>query len=161
MRPIRNSLWFDGNAHEAATFYCSVFPDAAITDVQRYTEAGPGEPGTVVTVAWRIGSIGFVGINGGPMYTFTPAISFVAECEDQAEVDRLWSALIAGGGSPGQCGWLKDRFGLSWQIVPRQLGEMMSDPDRERAGWAMAALLRMSKIEVDDLRRAFEGEPVG
>jgi len=100
------------------------------------------------------------GINGGPQFPFTEAISFVIDCEDQAEVDRLWNALTEGGGSPGQCGWLKDRYGVSWQIIPRQLGEMMSDPDRERAGRAMEAMLRMTKIDIAALRRAFEGKPI-
>ena len=148
MRPIRASLWFDGDAEAAAAFYCATFPDAVITDVQRYTEAGPGEPGTVVTVAWRIGSIGFVGINGGPMYTFTPAISFVAECEDQAEVDQLWDALLADGGRPSMCGWLEDRFGVSWQVIPHELYRLIQHPD------AAAAMLRMVKIDLAELRSA-------
>jgi predicted 3-demethylubiquinone-9 3-methyltransferase (glyoxalase superfamily) len=148
MRPIRASLWFDGTAEEAATFYCGVFPDAAITDVKRYTEAGPGEPGSVVTVAWRVGDREFVGINGGPMYTFTPAISFVAECEDQAEVDRLWDALLADGGKPSMCGWLEDRFGVSWQVIPSELFSLIEHPD------AAAAMLRMVKIDLAELRRA-------
>jgi predicted 3-demethylubiquinone-9 3-methyltransferase (glyoxalase superfamily) len=150
MRPIRASLWFDGNAEEAADLYCSVFPDAAITGVQRYTDAGPGEPGTVVTVAWRIGAVEFVGINGGPMYTFTPAISFVAECEDQAEIDRLWDALLADGGKPSMCGWLEDRFGVSWQVIPSELSTLIGHPA------AAAAMLRMVKIDLAELRRAAE-----
>jgi len=148
MRPIRASLWFDGDAEAAAEFYAGVFPDAAVTDVQRYTEAGPGEPGSGVTVAWRIGDREFVGINGGPMYHFTPAISFVAECEDQAEVDRLWDALLAGGGTPSMCGWLEDRFGVSWQVVPTELFALIQHPD------AAAAMLRMVKIDLAELRRA-------
>ena len=148
MRPIRASLWFDGDAEAAADFYASVFPDAAVTDVQRFTDAGPGEPGSVVTVAWRIGDREFVGINGGPMYHFTPAISFVAECEDQAEVDRLWDALLAGGGTPSMCGWLEDRFGVSWQVIPTELSALIRHPD------AAAAMLRMVKIDLAELRRA-------
>lgn len=148
MRPIRASLWFDGTAGEAADFYCSVFPDAEVTSVQRYTEAGPGEPGSVVTVTWRIGDREFVGINGGPMYQFTPAISFIAECEDQAEVDRLWDALLADGGTPSMCGWLEDRFGVSWQVIPTELFTLIQHPD------AAAAMLRMVKIDLAELRRA-------
>lgn len=148
MRPIRASLWFDGTAEAAADFYCAVFPDAAVTDVQRYTDAGPGEPGSVVTVAWRIGDREFVGINGGPQYTFSPAISFVAECDDQAEVDRLWDALLADGGKPSMCGWLEDRFGVSWQVVPTELFTLIQHPD------AAAAMLRMVKIDLAELRRA-------
>lgn len=151
MRPIRISLWFDGTAEEAAGFYCSVFQDAEITHVQRYTEAGPGEPGTVVTVGWRIGDREFVGINGGPMYTFTPAISFVAECEDQAEVDRLWDALLVDGGRPSMCGWLEDRFGVSWQVIPSELFTLIAHPA------AAAAMLRMVKIDLAELRRAAAG----
>jgi predicted 3-demethylubiquinone-9 3-methyltransferase (glyoxalase superfamily) len=148
MRPIRASLWFDGNAQEAAQFYCSVFPDAEITDVQRFTDAGPGDPGSVVTVAWRIGEREFVGINGGPQYRFTPAISFVVDCDDQAEVDRMWDALLAGGGTPSMCGWLEDRFGVSWQVIPAELPALIAHPD------AAAAMLRMVKIDLAELRRA-------
>ena len=148
MRPIKNSLWFDSNAEEAAAFYASVFPDAEVTGVQRYTEAGPGEPGTAVAATWRIGSLEFVGINGGPQFTFSPAISFVAECEDQAEVDRLWDALLADGGKPSMCGWLEDRFGVSWQVVPHELYALIQHPD------AAAAMLKMTKIDLAELRRA-------
>ena len=148
MRPIKNSLWFDGNAEEAARFYCAVFPDADITGVQRYTEAGPGEPGSVVTVTWRIGPVEFVGINGGPQHTFSPAISFVAECEDQTELDRLWDALLADGGTPSMCGWLEDRFGISWQVIPHELPALIEHPD------AAAAMLRMVRIDLAELRRA-------
>jgi predicted 3-demethylubiquinone-9 3-methyltransferase (glyoxalase superfamily) len=155
MRPIRASLWYDGNAEDAARFYCGVFPDAAITDVQRYTEAGPGEPGSVVSVAWRIGDREFVGINGGPEYTFSPAISFVAECDGQAEVDRLWEALLADGGRPSMCGWLEDRFGVSWQVVPTELFELIRDP--RGAG----AMLRQVKIDLAEIRAAVAGASVG
>jgi len=102
----------------------------------------------------------FTGLNGGPQFQFTEAVSFMIDCEDQAETARLWAALTADGGSPGQCGWLKDRFGMSWQVIPRELGELLGDPDRERAGRAMEAMLEMSKIDVAELRRAFDGEPV-
>ncbi|MFN8622780.1 MAG: VOC family protein [Chloroflexota bacterium] len=150
MRPIRASLWFDGTAEEAARFYCAIFPDAEITETQRYTDAGPGEPGSVVTVAWRIGDREFVGINGGPMYRFTPAISFVAECDDQAETDRLYDALLADGGKPSMCGWLEDRFGVSWQVIPTELFTLIQDPR------GAAAMLRMVKIDLAELRRAVE-----
>jgi len=110
-------------------------------------------------VDFTLAGLPFRGINGGPQFTFTEAVSFAIDCADQAEVDRLWGALTAAGGSPGQCGWLKDRFGVSWQIIPRQLGEMLGDPDAERARRAMEAMLRMTKIDVDAMRRAFEGPP--
>jgi predicted 3-demethylubiquinone-9 3-methyltransferase (glyoxalase superfamily) len=148
MRPISNSLWFDGDAEAAAAFYTTTFPDAEITEVQRFTEAGPGEPGSVVAVSWRIGPIEFLGINGGPQYRFTPAISFVVTCEDQAEVDRTWDALLAGGGAPSMCGWLEDRFGVSWQVVPAELSALIRNPA------AAAAMLQMQKIDLEELRRA-------
>lgn len=128
MRPIRNSLWFNANAEEAAQFYATVFPNAEVTGLERYTEAGPGTPGSVVTVTWRIGATEFVGINGGPVFSFTPAISFVVACDDQAELDRTWDALLAGGGKPSMCGWLEDRFGVSWQVIPAELPELIRDP---------------------------------
>ena len=122
----------------------------------------PSTPaGAVLTVDFTIAGQPMRGLNGGPEFQFNEAISLVIDCEDQTEVDRLWAALTAGGGSPGQCGWLKDRFGLSWQIVPRQLGEVLGDPDSARAGRAMEAMLRMTKIDIDALRRAADGVAVG
>jgi predicted 3-demethylubiquinone-9 3-methyltransferase (glyoxalase superfamily) len=161
MPKITPSLWFDGNAEEAANFYVSMLPDSHVENVWRSPADNPSTPaGAVLIVAFTVAGQRFTGINGGPQFPFTEAISFVIDCEDQAEVDLLWDKLTADGGEPGQCGWLKDRFGMSWQIVPRQMGELLGDPDRERAGRAMEAMLRMSKIDVDALRRAFEGEPV-
>jgi predicted 3-demethylubiquinone-9 3-methyltransferase (glyoxalase superfamily) len=157
---ITPNLWFDGNAEEAARFYVSLLPDSRIDNVWRSPADNPSTPaGAVLLVDFTVAGQKFTGINGGPQFPFSEAVSFLIDCEDQAEVDRLWLALTADGGSPGQCGWLKDRFGLSWQIVPRELGEMLGNPDRERAGRAMEAMLRMSKIDVAELRRVFEGVP--
>jgi len=155
---ITPCLWFDGNAEEAANFYVSLLPDSRVGTVSRSPADNPSTPaGAVLLVDFTLAGQNFTGLNGGPEFKFTEAISFVIDCEDQAEVDRLWEALIANGGSPSQCGWLKDRFGMSWQIVPRQLGEMLGDPDPEKSRRAMEAMLEMTKIDVDALRRAFEG----
>jgi predicted 3-demethylubiquinone-9 3-methyltransferase (glyoxalase superfamily) len=160
MSKITPCLWFNGNAEEAANLYVSLLPDSRVESVSRSPADNPStRAGAVLVVDFTLAGRPFRGLNGGPGFPFTEAVSFVVDCEDQAEVDRLWNALIGGGGSPGQCGWLKDRFGVSWQIVPRQLGEMLGDPDRVRAGRAMEAMLRMSKIDVAALRRAFEGDP--
>jgi predicted 3-demethylubiquinone-9 3-methyltransferase (glyoxalase superfamily) len=162
MAKITPSLWFDGNAEEAAEFYVTLLPDSRVNNVWRSPADNPSTPaGAVLLVDFTVAGQQFTAVNGGPQFPFTEAVSFAIDCEDQAEVDRLWTALIDGGGEPGQCGWLKDRFGLSWQVVPRQLGEMLGDPDRERAGRAMEAMLKMSKIDVEALRRAFDGQPVG
>ena len=158
MSRIPPSLWFDGNAGGAAEFYVSLFPNSRVDAVTRSPGDNPStRAGEVLMVSFTLDGLSFLGINGGPQFTFNESVSFAIDCEDQAEVDRLWDALIEGGGSPGQCGWLKDRFGMSWQIVPRQLGEILGDPDRARAGRAMEAMLKMSKIDVAALRRAFEG----
>ena len=162
MAKITPNLWFDGNAEEAAAFYVTLLPDSRIDKVWRSPADNPStKAGEVLLVDFTVAGQKFTGINGGPQFPFTEAVSFLIDCEDQAEVDRLWSALIAGGGEPSQCGWLKDRFGLSWQVIPRQLGEMLGDPDPERSRRAMEAMLEMTKIDVAALRRAFEGEPVG
>jgi predicted 3-demethylubiquinone-9 3-methyltransferase (glyoxalase superfamily) len=161
MPKITPNLWFDGNAEEAANFYVSLLPDSRIDNVWRSPADNPSTPaGAVLLVDFTLAGQHFTGINGGPQFRFTEAVSFLIDCEDQAEVDRLWAALTRDGGSPGQCGWLKDRFGLSWQVIPRELGAMMGDPDREGARRAMEAMLRMSKIDLDELRRAFHGQPV-
>jgi predicted 3-demethylubiquinone-9 3-methyltransferase (glyoxalase superfamily) len=161
MAKITPSLWFDGNAEEAAEFYVSLLPDSRVNNVYRSPADNPSTPaGAVLVVDFNVAGQPFTGINGGPQFPFTEAVSFVIDCEDQAEVDRLWDALCANGGEAGQCGWLKDRFGLSWQIVPREMGEMLGHPDRERAGRAMEAMLKMSRIDVAALRRAFDGAPV-
>jgi predicted 3-demethylubiquinone-9 3-methyltransferase (glyoxalase superfamily) len=151
-------LWFDHNAEEAATFYTSLLPDSRIDKVWRSPAETPSGPeGMVLLVDFTVAGQQLQGLNGGPDFRFNEAMSLVIECEDQAEVDRLWDALTADGGEPGPCGWLKDRFGLSWQIVPRELNEMLDDPDRDGARRAMEAMLKMGKLEVDELRRAFEG----
>ena len=161
MPKITPCLWFDGKAQEAADFYVSLLPDSHVDKVWRTPADTPSGPaGTVLTVEFTVAGQKFVGLNGGPDFRFNEAISFVIECEDQAEVDRLWDTLTANGGEPGPCGWLKDRFGMSWQIVPRQLNEMVEDPDRERARRAMEAMLKMGKIEIAELQRAFDGEAV-
>jgi predicted 3-demethylubiquinone-9 3-methyltransferase (glyoxalase superfamily) len=161
MSKITPCLWFDGNAEEAANFYVTLLPGSRVDTVSRSPADTPSTPaGAVLLVDFTLAGQHFMGLNGGPQFPFTEAISFVIDCADQAEVDRLWNALTTDGGSPGQCGWLKDRFGVSWQIVPRQLGEILGDPDRERAGRAMEAMLKMTKIDVAALRRAFEGDAV-
>jgi predicted 3-demethylubiquinone-9 3-methyltransferase (glyoxalase superfamily) len=159
MSKITPCLWFDGNAEEAAGLYVSLLPDSRVDSVARSLADNPSTPaGAVLVVDFTLAGQPFRAINGGPQFSFTEAVSFVIDCEDQAEVDRLWNALLEGGGSPGQCGWLKDRYGMSWQIVPRQLGEMLGDTDAEKARRAMEAMLRMSKIEVAAMRAAFDGE---
>jgi predicted 3-demethylubiquinone-9 3-methyltransferase (glyoxalase superfamily) len=160
MPKITPNLWFDGNAEEAANFYVSLLPDSRVETVSRSPADNPSTPaGAVLLVDFTLAGQRFTGINGGPQFQFSEAVSFAIDCEDQAEVDRLWDALTEGGGSAGQCGWLKDRYGLSWQVIPRQLGEMLGDPDQARAGRAMEAMLRMTKIDIAEMRRAFEGEP--
>jgi predicted 3-demethylubiquinone-9 3-methyltransferase (glyoxalase superfamily) len=157
MQKISPCLWFDHQAEEAANFYVSLFDDAAVTDVSRYPEGSPGPAGQVMLVTFRLAGQEFQALNGGPEFHFTEAISLFVHCKDQAEVDRLWSALTSGGGEESQCGWLKDRFGLSWQIVPDRLGELLSDPDPERAQRAMQAMLQMQKIDVQALEDAANG----
>ena len=148
-------LWFDGNAEEAAGFYVSLLPDSHVDKVWRSPAETPSGPaGMVLTVDFTLAGQRFQGLNGGPHFTFNEAVSFVIDCEDQAEVDRLWDELTANGGEPGPCGWLKDRFGLSWQIVPRRLEELLNDPDSERARRAMEAMLTMGKIDVAQLEHA-------
>jgi predicted 3-demethylubiquinone-9 3-methyltransferase (glyoxalase superfamily) len=158
MQKITPFLWFDTEGEDAARFYTSLFPNSRIVDVQRYGEAGPRAAGTVMTVAFELEGQRFVALNGGPDFTFSEAISFAVECEDQDEVDRYWDALTDGGGEPGPCGWLKDRFGVSWQIVPKRLTELLADEDREKAQRVMAAMLRMGKIDVAELERAAAAE---
>lgn len=148
-------LWFDGNAEEAANFYVTLLPDSHVDTVWRSPAETPSGPvGMVLTVDFTLAGQQLQGLNGGPHFKFNEAVSFVIRCDDQAEVDRLWDALTAGGGEPGPCGWLKDRFGLSWQIVPRRLDELLRDPDPERARRAMEAMLKMGKIEVSELEQA-------
>ena len=151
-------LWFDGNAEEAAQFYVTLLPDSQVDKVWRSpadTPAGPA--GTVLTVDFTLDGQKVQGLNGGPDFTFSEAVSFVVDCDDQDEVDRLWEVLSADGGEPGPCGWVKDRFGLPWQIVPRRLQELLDDADSDRARRAMEAMLTMGKILVAELERAADG----
>ncbi|GAA4792784.1 MULTISPECIES: VOC family protein [Streptomyces] len=154
MPAITPNLWFDTRGKEAAEFYVSVFPNSRITHVSHYGEAGPRAAGTVLTVDFELDGKPFTAINGGPEFTFDEAVSFLVDCADQAEVDYYWSRLSEGGGREGPCGWVKDRYGLSWQIVPAALGELLADPDPARAQRAMAAMLGMSKLDVAALRAA-------
>lgn len=156
MPKITPFLWFDGQADEAANFYVSVFPNSRITKVSRYGEAGPGPEGGVMVVAFELDGQPFLALNAGPQFQFTEAVSFSVDCNTQQEVDEYWEKLSAGG-EPGPCGWLKDRHGLSWQVNPRILGEMLSDPDTEKSKRVMEAMLKMKKIEIEDLKRAYEG----
>ena len=153
MQKITPCLWFDTEGEEAATFYTSVFPNSRILDISHYGSAGPRPEGTVMTVSFELDGQQFVALNGGPEFTFNEAISFQVSCETQEEVDTFWSALSEGG-EEGPCGWLKDRFGVSWQIVPTALPELLSDPDREKSQRVMRAMLKMGKIEIDALERA-------
>ncbi len=160
MPKITPFLWFDGNAEEAATFYTSIFPNSRIDKVvQAAADTPSNRKGEVITVEFTLDGSTFVGLNGGPDFKFSEAVSFEIDCQDQAEVDRYWDALVQGGGEHSVCGWLKDRFGLSWQVVPRQLNEMIESDDRAAAERAMKAMLEMTKIDVAKLREAYEGEP--
>lgn len=155
MHTLYPCLWFDGKAEEAAELYTSLLPDSHIDRVWRSPADTPSGPaGTVMTVDFTLACQHLQALNGGPEFRFNEAVSFVIECDGQAEVDRLWDALTAEGGEPGPCGWLKDRYGLSWQIVPVELNLMVQDPDPERARRAMQAMLQMGKIDVEQLRRA-------
>jgi predicted 3-demethylubiquinone-9 3-methyltransferase (glyoxalase superfamily) len=151
-------LWFDGQAEEAASYYVTLLPDSQVDRVWRSPADTPSGPaGMVLTVDFTLAGQHFQGLNGGADFSFNEAISFVIECEDQAEVDRLWEALTADGGEPGPCGWLKDRYGMSWQIVPKAMNEMLADSDDERARRAMEAMLQMGKIELAEVERAYRG----
>jgi predicted 3-demethylubiquinone-9 3-methyltransferase (glyoxalase superfamily) len=152
-------LWFNHNAEEAANFYVSLLPDSRIDGVQRSPSDNPSmREGEVLLVDFTLAGQKLQGLNGGPEFKFSEAVSLVIQCEDQAEVDRLWDTLTKDGGEPGPCGWLKDRFGLSWQIVPRELNEMLGAPDKDGARRAMQAMLEMKKLDVEECRRAFRGE---
>jgi predicted 3-demethylubiquinone-9 3-methyltransferase (glyoxalase superfamily) len=153
MQKITPWLWFDTEAEEAAKFYTSVFPNSKIGEISRYGSAGPRPEGMVMTVAFELDGQEFSALNGGPDFTFNEAISLHVSCKDQEEVDHYWNTLSEGG-EEGPCGWLKDRFGLSWQIVPDRLGELLSDPDREKSQRVMQAMLGMKKIEVEGLEQA-------
>ena len=159
MPEITPNLWFDTQAEEAAAFYVDVFPNSRITLVTHYTDAGPRSAGEVMTVEFELDGQRFVGINGGPEFTFDEAVSFMIECDTQEEIDRYWDTLIGGGGQEGPCGWLKDRFGLSWQVVPRGMDAMFApDADPARAARAMEAMFGMKKIDMAAMQRAADGE---
>ncbi len=158
MQKITPFLWFDNNAEEAMNFYTSIFPESKIGKVSRYGDAGPFPKDTVMTATFQIHGQEFMALNAGPRFKFTEAVSFFVSCDSQAEVDNYWARLIADGGQPSQCGWLKDKFGLSWQIMPTALGKLLGDKDPQRAGRAMQAMLKMTKIEISELERAADGE---
>jgi predicted 3-demethylubiquinone-9 3-methyltransferase (glyoxalase superfamily) len=157
MQKITPFLWFDGKAEEAANFYTSIFKDSKILHIARYGEAGPGPKGTVMVATFQLEGQQFMALNGGPHYTFSPAISFFVDCETQAEVDELWEKLTAGGGEV-QCGWLRDKFGVSWQIIPRTLMELMQDKDPVKSQRVFKAMMGMIKIDIEGLQRAYRGE---
>ena len=160
MSKISPCLWFDGEAEEAANFYVSLLPDSRIDRVQKNTIDGPsGKTGTVLVVEFTLAGQSFMALNGGTRFEYTHAVSFKIDCADQAEVDRLWDALSTNGGSVEQCGWLKDRYGMSWQIVPAVLMEYIGGPDAAGARRAMQALMEMVKLDIEGLRKAYEGNP--
>src|SRR5246127_4532836 len=155
MQKIVTFLWFDNQAEEAANLYVSVFKNSKIGSVSRYGKAGPGPEGSVMSVTFQLEGQEFYALNGGPHFQFTPAISLFVNCESQEEVDQLWDKLSAGG-RKDRCGWLQDKYGLSWQIIPTAPGKLMSDPDREKSSRVMKALLQMDKIDVNKLKEAYE-----
>jgi predicted 3-demethylubiquinone-9 3-methyltransferase (glyoxalase superfamily) len=155
MEKISPFLWFDTQAEEAARFYVSIFKNSKILSISRYGEGGPGPSGSVMTVAFELEGRHFIALNGGPHFKFTEAISFSVDCETQQEVDDFWEKLSAGG-EQGPCGWLKDNYGLSWQINPRALGQMLSDPDPAKSKRVMEAMLQMKKIDIAGLKRAYD-----
>jgi predicted 3-demethylubiquinone-9 3-methyltransferase (glyoxalase superfamily) len=156
MPKITPCLWFDTEGEDAAELYTSLFPNSRIVEIARYGSAGPRPEGTVMTVSFELDGEPFLALNGGPEYTFSEAVSFQVDCADQAEVDRYWEKLSEGG-EEGPCGWLKDRFGLSWQIVPRRLTELLTDPDAAKAQRVMACMMQMGKIEIAELEEAAAG----
>jgi len=155
MQKITPFLWFDGTAEEAMNFYVSIFKNSKIVSVTRYGEAGPGPKGSVMTAAFQLDGQEFVALNGGPQFKFTEAISFWVRCETQEEIDEMWEKLSAGG-AKSRCGWLKDKYGLSWQVVPPILGEMLQDKDAEKSQRVMAAMMQMDKIDISLLTKAYE-----
>lgn len=156
MQRITPFLWFDHQAEEAANYYVSIFKDSKIVEISRYGEAGPAPAGSVMTVSFQLEGQDFVALNGGPQFTFTEAVSFYVGCETQQEVDELWAKLTDGGGEEGPCGWLKDKYGLSWQIIPDALPRLMSDPDPAKAQAVTEAMFKMSKLDVAALQEAYD-----
>ncbi|MCN9240489.1 VOC family protein [Streptomyces sp. RY43-2] len=154
---LTTCLWFDGEAEEAARHYVSIFENSRIGRISRYTEAGPGVPGSVITVDFVANGHRFVALNGGPQFTFNEAVSFQIHCADQEEVDHYWTRLAEGGGEPGPCGWIKDKYGVSWQVLPEALIAMIGDPDPEKAARATRAMLGMGKLDIAGLEKAYAG----
>jgi len=155
MQKITPFLWFDSNAEEAVRFYVSTFPNSRVVNEARYGDAGPGPKGQIMTMTFELAGQRFIALNGGPHFRFNEAISLVVNVESQAELDEMWNKLLEGGGTPSQCGWLKDRFGLSWQVVPTKLAQLMSDQDPQRANRVMQALLQMKKLDLPALEDAY------
>jgi predicted 3-demethylubiquinone-9 3-methyltransferase (glyoxalase superfamily) len=154
MHKITPFLWFNDQAEEAMSFYVSIFKNSNVGSVSHYGDAGPGPKGKVMSATFTLEGQEFMALNGGPRYSFTPAISLFVSCETQAEVDELWEKLTADGGKPGRCGWLEDKFGLSWQIIPTVLGKLLGGPDRARAQRVMQAMLKMDKLDIAKLQAA-------
>jgi predicted 3-demethylubiquinone-9 3-methyltransferase (glyoxalase superfamily) len=157
MQKITPFLWFDSQAEEAMNFYVSVFRDAKAGEIRRYGEAGPGKPGTAMTVSFQLFGQEFIALNGGPVFKFSPATSFFVLCETQEEIDEYWEKL-GKGGKPNQCGWIDDKFGVTWQIVPTILDKLLSDKDRTKANRAMQAMMKMVKLDIKTLQDAFDGK---
>jgi predicted 3-demethylubiquinone-9 3-methyltransferase (glyoxalase superfamily) len=157
MKKITPYLWFENQAEEAANYYASIFKNSKIHEIQRYGEAGPGPAGSAMIVTFELEGQDFIALNGGPQFKFNEAISFYVDCKTQEEVDELWAKLSAGG-EEGPCGWLKDKYGLSWQIIPTTLTELLSDPDPEKAERVMKAMLQMSKIDIEGLKKAYASQ---
>ena len=156
MQKITPFLWFDSNAEQAVNFYVSVFKNSKVVKIARYSDAGPGPKGSVMTMEFELDGLEFVALNAGPTFKFTEAISFVVDCETQEEVDYYWERLSEGG-EKSHCGWLKDKFGLSWQVTPTILGKLMTDNDSEKAKRVMETMLQMDKLDIEPLQRAYEG----
>jgi len=157
MQKITTFLWFDNQAEEAATFYVSIFKNSKILDMSHYGDAGPRQKGSVLVVSFQLDGQNFLALNGGPHFKFTEAISLVVNCETQQEVDEMWTKLSAGG-AESQCGWLKDKYGLSWQVVPTVLNEMLQSKDHEKANRVMQAIMQMDKLDINRLKQAYEHE---
>ena len=158
MQKITPFLWFDGNAEEAMNFYVSVIPNSKVLGVTRVGEGGPGPKGSVLTAKFMLHGVEFAALNAGPQHKFNEAVSFVINCETQDEIDKYWNALSTGGGREGDCGWLKDKYGLSWQITPVQLMQMLGDKDQQKAGRAMKSMMTMKKLDLKALKQAFDGK---
>jgi predicted 3-demethylubiquinone-9 3-methyltransferase (glyoxalase superfamily) len=161
MQKVKTCLWFDNRIEEAVNLYVSLIKNSKVNDVSRYPEGAPVPAGTALTATFELDGVEFMALNGGPQYTFTEASSMYVDCADQAEVDRLWNALTAEGGEESMCGWLKDKYGLSWQIVPKQFGELMGDPDPAKSQAVMNAMLQMRKIDVAGLQKAYDAVTTG